>query len=114
MKKPIIQEEDHIHLWFNLTYANYLVLPRSILQSAPAEWQKKFVRLLDELNEMTDGLPGLPDSYTVQCRDRKGRFYRDLYSEYDRGRRKIRLKIVNKSVNNRLRRLFSSWFALNL
>jgi len=107
MKKKIIQEEDPVHLWFGLTYSNYLVLPRSILQSAPIQWQKKFVSLLDELDEMSEGLPGMPAGYTVKARDKKGRYYSDLYSQYDRGRRKLRLKSVNNSVNNRFKRLFS-------
>lgn len=32
------EEPEPIHLWFNLTYANYLCLPRSVLQSMPQEW----------------------------------------------------------------------------
>lgn len=38
-----------IHLWFNLTYANYLVLHRSLLQSMPLDWQRRFVASLDQL-----------------------------------------------------------------
>ena len=44
-------EDDYIHNWFGLSYANYLVLPRSILQSMDAEWQKKLVNLLNELED---------------------------------------------------------------
>jgi hypothetical protein len=88
----ISNTSEPIHLWFNLTYASYLVLQRSILQSAPKRWQKEFVRLLEELNEMTSGLEDLPDRYTVQLRDEKGRFIKDPYADYERGRRKIKLK----------------------
>jgi len=38
-----------IHTWFSLSYASYLVIPRSVLQSMSEEWQYKFVELLDEL-----------------------------------------------------------------
>jgi hypothetical protein len=38
-----------VHLWFGLTYSNYLVLPRTLLQSMPVEWQTAFTDLLDEL-----------------------------------------------------------------
>jgi hypothetical protein len=41
--------EDRIHEFFGLTYANYLVVNRSPLQSMPDEWQDKFVTLLEEL-----------------------------------------------------------------
>jgi hypothetical protein len=38
-----------IHEHFGLTYANYLVLPRTLLQSMPADWQASFVQHLDQL-----------------------------------------------------------------
>lgn len=42
-------EHEAIHTWFNLTYANYLVVPRSVLQSMPDEWQQRFVGCLEEM-----------------------------------------------------------------
>jgi hypothetical protein len=42
-------EHEPVHNWFGLTYANYLVVPRVLLQSAPEEWQRKFVRLMHDL-----------------------------------------------------------------
>ena len=41
--------KDYIHIFFGLSYAKYLVLPRSILQSMSEEWQRDFVKLLDQL-----------------------------------------------------------------
>ena len=43
-------EHDAIHRRFGLTYANYLVLHRTFLQSMPDEWQNRFVAVLDELD----------------------------------------------------------------
>lgn len=43
-------DREAVHTWFGLSYANYLVLPRSVLQSMPPEWQVRFVAMLDELN----------------------------------------------------------------
>lgn len=40
-----------IHTWFNLTYANYLVVPRSVLQSMPEDWQHRFVACLREMED---------------------------------------------------------------
>jgi hypothetical protein len=45
----VIEQHDHIHKYFGLSYCNYLVLPRTLLQSMPADWQQQFVAALDEL-----------------------------------------------------------------
>lgn len=47
----IEHREMDIHTWFGLSYSNYLVLHRSLLQSMPEEWQHRFVRMLGELSE---------------------------------------------------------------
>lgn len=79
---------DDIHTWFNLTYANYLVLPRSVLQSMPDEWQSSFVGLLEELSAAYGGLDW-PD-YTVNARQpHGGRFMKDPIPHYNRGRTRI-------------------------
>ena len=44
-------EKEAIHLHFSLSYANYLVLPRTLLQSMPDAFQARFVAMLDELHE---------------------------------------------------------------
>ena len=80
-----------IHEWFGLTYSNYLVLPRSILQSMPVDWQDRFVSCLREADEAVSGMGDMPDQYTVQARDGAGRFIHDDSSDYSRGRRKIAL-----------------------
>jgi hypothetical protein len=46
---PETTEHEAIHTWFGLTYSNYLVLPRTLLQSMPDLWQAKFVALLEEM-----------------------------------------------------------------
>jgi hypothetical protein len=47
----VTEEGEPIHAWFRSHHANYLVLPRSVLQSMPVEWQRGFVRHLEELHE---------------------------------------------------------------
>ena len=82
--------DGKIHEWFGLSYASYLVLPRSILQSTPQEWQDKFVDLLEELEEMGFKCPEEGKTYSVNARDDKtGRFTTDIFQEYERGRRMI-------------------------
>jgi len=46
-----------IHEHFSLSYANYLVLPRTLLQSMPLDWQEGFVRHLDQLHEAFQHVP---------------------------------------------------------
>lgn len=55
-----------VHTWFSLTYANYLVVPRTLLQSMPKDWQARFVVLLDELGDAFDHIPQA-DSYDVRA-----------------------------------------------
>jgi hypothetical protein len=53
-----------IHTWFSLSYSNYLVLHRSMMQSMPVDWQERAVALFGELNEAFDGVEQAP-SYIV-------------------------------------------------
>lgn len=38
-----------IHGWFGLSYCNYQVLHRTLMQSMPVEWQERMVACLEEL-----------------------------------------------------------------
>lgn len=65
---------------FGLTYAAYAVFPRRALQSMPAEWQERFVALV---NEMHEALPddALAGDYTVTMRV-DGRIAKDPMRDY--------------------------------
>lgn len=82
---------DAIHHWFDLSYAQYLTIPRSALQSMPDEWQSEFVALLEELDETIDWRPK-EGRYWVQLKDRKGRYVADPLMDYERGRRRLERK----------------------
>lgn len=82
---------DAIHQWFELTYAQYLTIPRSVLQSMPDEWQEKFAALLYELDDTIDWRPA-EGRYWVELRDAKGRFVEDGFKDYQRGRRRVEHK----------------------
>lgn len=45
---------EAVHGWFGLSYANYAVLPRTLLQSMPDAWQARFVALMNELDAAFD------------------------------------------------------------
>ena len=77
------RQDADVHGWFELTYAQYLTIPRSILQSMPVEWQERFVACLRELD---DALPWRPTEgrYWVVLKDKRGRYARDPFMEYRR------------------------------
>lgn len=94
---------DKIHEWFELSYAQYLTVPRSVLQSMPDKWQSKFVSLLEELDETIDWRP-VDGTYKVSLNnivenysENEERFIEewgpdisDPLQDYQRGRRKVK------------------------
>jgi hypothetical protein len=86
-QRQYLTEKDFVHAWFSLSYANYLVWPRSALQSMPAEWQRRFVELAEELEDEMGGW--LKNSYRVQPVDSSGRFQREDVPHYNRGRTRL-------------------------
>lgn len=42
-------DPEPMHGWFGLSYANYLVVQRALLESMPVAWQRKLIALLEEL-----------------------------------------------------------------
>ena len=77
-------DREYVHNWFELSYAEYLAIPRTILQSMPNKWQKKFVELMDELD---DTFEWRRSGCWVKFKDRKGRYMEDNLCDYERGRR---------------------------
>lgn len=85
------RDEEAIHGWFELSYARYLTIPRTALQSMPAEWQRRFVTCLNELDDSIGWRPR-EGQYFVSLRDRDGHFVADPLSDYERGRRRLPLR----------------------
>lgn len=81
---------DDVHAWFSLTYANYLVVERTVLQSMPEEWQQRFVACLRELDKATQDLERAP-RFRVSAVDVNGRYVHDPVPHYDRGRARVEL-----------------------
>jgi hypothetical protein len=98
----VVFEDDPIHNWFSLSYAQYLTIPRSVLQSMPQEWQRRFVKCLEQLDETIDWRPD-EGTYHVELRqvtevldedisqyvEAWGDVLHDPLQDYERGRRKI-------------------------
>lgn len=71
-----------MHGWFGLSYANYLVLQRSLIQEMPLKWQERMVALLDELNAAFRIEEGVTTKFEVRIRDEQGRYRSDPLSQY--------------------------------
>lgn len=71
MSEAISKEgEDKLWMFFGLSYASWLTIPRVLLHEMPDEWQG---RLADLLKEYEDAFPAQPDVGTrVQVTDLSG------------------------------------------
>jgi hypothetical protein len=99
----ILLSSDPIHCWFGLSYAQYLTIPRTVLQSMPIEWQRVFVKCLNQIDEVIDWMPK-EGTYRVQLMKMKEVYsdfgsteewdheLHDELADYQRGRRKLTLK----------------------
>src|SRR5688572_30354322 len=94
---------DSIHIWFGLSYANYLVYPRSLLQSMPDEWQRQFVKLLADLEHAAEAaeLP-MAFQYEVQTLDSSGKPVKDQVPYYERGRRDVLTDKIREEIERYL------------
>ena len=64
--QPVDLGNEPIHGFFGLSYCSHLVLPRVLLQSMPAGWQRKFVALVEELETAFANVEK-PSFYDVQA-----------------------------------------------
>ncbi|MEU6543936.1 hypothetical protein [Streptomyces sp. NPDC046859] len=55
-----------IHTWFGLSYCNYQVLHRTLMQSMPIEWQERMVACLEELREAFEHIEQ-PECFEVKA-----------------------------------------------
>ena len=94
-KNTAISSKEPIHEWFGLSYSNYLVLQRTVLQSISTELQERFVKCLEditeELGDPSDANGGY-DDYLVKLRNDDGQFIHDDLADYERGRRRVNFK----------------------
>lgn len=84
-------QDGAIHDWFELTYAQYLTIPRTALQSMPLKWQERFVKCLEELDNSIDWRPKHACYWCFLKDNKTGRFIDDPLADYERGRRRLPL-----------------------
>ena len=78
---PVIESDISFSDFFGLSYANYLVIPRAVLQAMPAEWQAKMVALIEQIEGRFAEYDG-HHVYEVRLRGEGGRFEVDPLSNY--------------------------------
>lgn len=89
MSDVFIPPAEPIHNWFSLSYASWLTLPRSVLQTMPDEWQERLVTCLRELDAAChEHGVDIPDTRVHGTQRGDGAIIRDL-SDYQRGRRRM-------------------------
>ncbi len=66
---------DALEMWFELSYAQFLTVPRLVLNAMPDEWQGRLAALMEELDGAIDWRPK-EGRYYVRLRDDRGRFTR--------------------------------------
>ncbi len=87
-EEPLVLDGP-IHNAFGLSYAAYLVIPRTVLQSMPIEWQARFCAAMDETHQRFPGWEPEDGQWFVYLKDRAGRFMRDDLADYERGARRL-------------------------
>jgi hypothetical protein len=80
----VAQDAEPIQAWFELSYAQFLTVPRLVMESMPVEWQRKMALLLYEMDETFDWRP-TGGRYWVRLRDAHGRFTHAPLNDYRRG-----------------------------
>lgn len=83
MSEEVIGTTAPVHDWFGLSYSNYLVIPRAILESMPVGWQKQFVDLLRECDTaVADAKIETSAKYRVTPIGADGKFAREPMPHY--------------------------------
>lgn len=76
------ESDEAVSYWFELSYSSYCVLPRVLMESMPAEWQRRMVKCLQEAREAFEYL-NINDNYEVRLRDPEThRYVEDPYKVY--------------------------------
>ena len=76
--------DSPIHVWFELSYSQYLTVPRLVMESMPLEWQEKMAGLLREMDETFDWRPK-EGRYWVMLKDENGRYTHAPLHDYRHG-----------------------------
>lgn len=76
--------ETLLSCWFELSYAQFLTVPRLVMESMPPVWQARMARLLEEMDATFDWHPK-EGRYWVKLKDEKGRYTDAPLQDYRHG-----------------------------
>lgn len=66
-------ERKDLHLWFGLSYASFLVMPRVAMMQMPQDWQEKMAELLNQYDETINTAAFGVKGCRVQVLDENGK-----------------------------------------
>lgn len=66
-----LKGHDKLHSWFGLSYASFLVLPRSFMNEMPDEWQGKMADLLNEYDQTFKCVEEIDSVFVCARKDNK-------------------------------------------
>ena len=76
--------ESPLHEWFGLSYAQFLTVPRLVMENMPLAWQENMKELLEQLDETFDWRPE-EGRYWVRLKKGDGRFTNAPLMDYRHG-----------------------------
>ena len=79
-----VWRDSPISYWFELSYSQFLTVPRLVLESMPHEWQERMAELLFEMDNTFDWRPK-EGRYWVKLKDGNGRYCHAPLGDYRRG-----------------------------
>lgn len=82
--QEVVIEDEPISYWFGLSYAQFLTIPRLVMENMPLEWQRKMAVLLEELDDTFDWRPK-EGRYWVRLKDAQGRYCSAPLADYRHG-----------------------------
>lgn len=77
----LMDDRDPIHGEFGLTYGNYLVWHRSLMQAMPVEWQRRMAQCIRDYWRVFDS-DKVPQEFEVRIRGERGHYQHDPFSSY--------------------------------
>ena len=80
-----MRDKIDIDLYFGLSYTNYLILHRSILQSMPLDWQHRFTELMGEVEDAMGPVmrEKMPSRYDIRILAREPQRITEYETCYD-------------------------------
>lgn len=73
MKNEEYDMRKDLHLWFGLSYAAFLVMPRVAIMQMPEKWQEQMAELLNQYDETIDTSAFGVKGCRVQALTREGK-----------------------------------------